>query len=155
MSHCDKYIEMASLYIDGELPENEVPELMEHLAGCPDCRRYYEVFSGVSDALSDEVKAPEGFAAAVMDAVGAAAAPKKAVKPRRRGLVAKYAAMAACLALVIAAGVRLASPPPTGLRTARMSPPPTTPPAASRRSPRKGIRSCMARMRTPQWSRPT
>ena len=114
MSHCDKYIEMASLYIDGELPENEVPELMEHLAGCRDCRRYYEVFSGVSDALGDEVKAPEGFAAAVMDAVGAAAAPKKAVKPRRRGLVAKYAAMAACLALVIAAGVRLASPASDG-----------------------------------------
>lgn len=113
MSHCDKYIEMASLYVDGELPEDEVPELLEHLDACPDCRRVYEAFAGISGALG-ETDAPEGFAAAVMDAVGAAAVPKKVSKPRRRILAVKYAAMAACLALVIAAGVRLASPAADG-----------------------------------------
>ena len=111
MSRCDKYMEMVSLYIDGELPEGEVPELMEHLAECDDCRKYYEAFSQISGAMQ-EVPAPEGFTASVMEAVRSEARAKEApaAKPRRRVRIARYAALAACLALVIAAGVKIASP---------------------------------------------
>lgn len=119
MSHCDKYIEMASLYIDGELPESEVPGLLEHLDNCPECRRYYELFKDMSGAL-DVSPAPAGFTASVMEAVGAASGKKTTAKPRRR-LVARYAALAACLALVVAAGVKFASP--TGDGTANEAEP--------------------------------
>ena len=112
MSHCNKYLEMASLCLDGELPESEEKELFEHLESCEECRKYFEAFKAASLAL-DEVSAPEGFAAGVMDAVRAQAPERKSVKsakPRRRGLIARYAALAACLALVVAAGVKLALP---------------------------------------------
>ena len=39
MSHCDKYMEMASLYVDGELSEDDLPELLTHLESCAECRR--------------------------------------------------------------------------------------------------------------------
>ena len=127
MSHCDKYMEMASLYVDGELSEDDLPELLTHLESCAECRRYYEAYKAVSGAL-DETPAPEGFAASVMSGVRASVGQKKTEtekKPRgfrRRPAIARYAALAACLALVIAAGVKLASPAGDGRTNGESSP---------------------------------
>ena len=81
MSHCDKYMEMASLYVDGELSEDDLPELLTHLESCAECRRYYEAYKAVSGAL-DETPAPEGFAASVMSGVRASVGQKKPRKSR-------------------------------------------------------------------------
>ena len=119
MSRCEKYIELASRHLDGDLSPDEEKSLFEHLEECPDCRRYYEAMAEVSGMLQ-ETSAPEGFAARVMGAVGAALpvekkdVPKEGEqqrkKPLRRGAIARFAALAACLALVVAAGVKLALP---------------------------------------------
>ncbi len=114
MSRCDKYLEMLSQYLDGELPESEQAALREHLDNCPECQSYYDAFLKISHAM-DEVEAPAGFSERVMSAVRsvqeAAPAPTEE-KPRRRrklsrGAVGRVAALAACLALVVAAGVKL------------------------------------------------
>lgn len=108
MSSCEKYMEMASAYLDGELSPEESAELLAHLEACPGCRAFYEAISGISDDL-EVVEAPEGFAKGVMDALGERPSGKGRCK-RRGKLVARVAALAACLALVIAAGVKLAMP---------------------------------------------
>ena len=71
MSRCEKYIEMAGLYLDGELDAEGQKELLGHIRSCAACRSYYETMRAVSLSLG-EVSAPEGFAAGVMDAVRAA-----------------------------------------------------------------------------------
>ena len=113
MSRCEKYMEMASLLLDGELPDGCKAGLFEHLESCDECRAFYETMKAASASLGC-VSAPEGFAKSVMDAVGAAAAEKKAEnpapskRPRRRALAARMAGLAACLVLIAAAGIKLA-----------------------------------------------
>lgn len=118
MSNCDKYLEQASLYVDGELPEDELPGLLAHLKGCAECRRYYEAMKAVSGEIG-ETPAPEGFAASVMSGIRASAGevsraaekPAESRRPKlRRAAVVRSAALAACLALVIAAGVKVSGP---------------------------------------------
>ena len=114
MNRCDKYMEEVSLLLDGELPESGKAELLEHLKTCGECRKYCELMKSVSDTL-EIVPAPEGFSRNVMAAVGEAAAKNdKRAAPRRRKLrrstALKFAAMAACLALMAAAGAKLISP---------------------------------------------
>ena len=114
MSECDKYQEMISQMLDGELPEPHKTELVKHLGCCPDCRRVYDAFSAISLSLG-ETAAPEGFAGDVMAAVrtqgvhgsGRSKAPGKSL--------ARYLALAACLVLAVLATVRLALP--SGVRT--------------------------------------
>lgn len=108
MSSCEKYMEMASACLDGELSPEERAELLAHLEACPGCRAFYEAISGISDDM-EVVEAPEGFAKGVMDALGERPSNKKRCK-RRGKIVARVAALAACLALVIAAGAKLAMP---------------------------------------------
>lgn len=108
MSSCEKYMEMASAYLDGELSPEERAELLAHLEACPGCRAFYEVIGGISDNM-EVVEAPEGFAKGVMDALGERPSGKSRCK-RRGKIIARTAALAACLALVIAAGVKLAMP---------------------------------------------
>lgn len=118
MSQCERYAGLAGLYLDGELGRAEEAELFAHLEQCESCRNYFELMKAVSGELTEQ-RAPEGFAKSVMDAVGAAASENKRTEARRKrrvlsgiskGAAAKYAALAACLAVVIAAGVKLASP---------------------------------------------
>ena len=81
MSRCDKYMEMASAHLDGELSREETRELLEHLEQCAECRRFYETIKMFSDETGVS-EAPEGFAEGVMNALrpaeGEKAAPKKA-----------------------------------------------------------------------------
>ncbi len=109
MSRCENFLEMSSRYLDGDLNPDEEQSLLSHLAECPDCRRAYEAMRAVSLEL-DVTDAPEGFAAGVMGAVRAAAPGRR---PRRlaagRGRAARIAALAACCALIAAAGLKLAS----------------------------------------------
>lgn len=118
MSRCDKYLEMISLYVDGELDEDSAAQLREHLEECQECRKYYEAFSIISQNI-EETQAPEGFASEVMgalresggrQAVGAASGNNARKRKLTRSTVGRFAALAACLALVVAAGVKVAFP---------------------------------------------
>ncbi|MGI6026333.1 MAG: anti-sigma factor family protein [Candidatus Scatomorpha sp.] len=109
MSECDRYLEMISQLVDGELPEPQKTELFAHLDGCANCRRVYDAFSAISLSLG-ETAAPEGFAEGVMAAVrtqgghGSSRAKKPGKSPVR------YMALAACIVLAVLATVRLALP---------------------------------------------
>ena len=110
MRTCEEYEALISAFIDGALDEESRAELMEHMAGCPACQAYFDDQIAIHDALEGlEAQAPAGFTARVMEQVGReprqAAAPEQAEKktvafPYWR----RFAAMAACCALVALAG---------------------------------------------------
>lgn len=96
MANCEKYTEMMSTMVDGELPEAEEAELRTHLEGCAECRRVYDAFSSISSALSGELVAPpESLVKGVMYKI------KVQKKAGRRFAFGGFTALAACLALVL------------------------------------------------------
>lgn len=102
---CDNYEEMISLYIDGELDENEEKELLEHLNNCPLCEKEYEELKAVK-AMLDEIEReelPENFHNEVMAKIREQSAPKTVKKKRRWD---RYVSLAASIcALVVVGGV--------------------------------------------------
>lgn len=102
---CEQYEVRISALIDDELPAGERLEVLEHLAGCPACKAYWEELLLIRDALREpEQKAPAGFADAVMARVRAtaqepcAAAEKKTLRfPGWK----RVAGLAACCAVVL------------------------------------------------------
>lgn len=109
MSECDRYLEMISQLVDGELTEPQKTELLAHLDGCANCRRVYDAFSAISLSLG-ETAAPEGFAEGVMAAVRTQGGhgSRRAKKPGKSQV--RYMALAACIVLAVLATVRLALP---------------------------------------------
>lgn len=105
------YKEMLSALLDGELSGAAREAALAHLDECADCRAYFEELTALRAALGDmeEYDAPEGFAAGVMARIragdtitriragGASETAKKRFLPRR------YAALAACAAVVLLA----------------------------------------------------
>lgn len=91
---------MISCLLDGELSQAEQSFVREHIAACPECRSVYDAFSAVSAQLHEEEPLPDGLHEKIMS--GIKAKPKK-----KTGIVwIKYLSVAACLALVIFAGVK-------------------------------------------------
>lgn len=100
MTDCEKCREMISCLIDGELSQAEQSFVREHIASCPECRSVYDAFSAVSEQMHEEEPLPDGLHEKIMS--GIKAKPKK-----KTGIVwIKYLSVAACLALVIFAGVK-------------------------------------------------
>lgn len=100
MTDCEKCREMISCLLDGELSQAEQSFVREHIAACPECRSVYDAFSAVSAQLHEEEPLPDGLHEKIMS--GIKAKPKK-----KTGIVwIKYLSAAACLALVIFAGVK-------------------------------------------------
>ena len=89
MTPCDRYQEQISALMDGELNTAEQRTLAEHVRTCPECRRMYTAFRGVSAAISDAaVEPPADLTAHIMQQVHAAppvsAAPQVRQQPVRR-----------------------------------------------------------------------
>lgn len=100
MIDCEKCREMISCLLDGELSQAEQSLVREHIAYCPECRSVYDAFSAVSEQMHEEEPLPDGLHEKIMS--GIKAKPKK-----KTGIVwIKYLSVAACLALVIFAGVK-------------------------------------------------
>ncbi len=106
MIGCEKYQEIMSRMLDGEVEESEKTELQAHLAVCSECRGIYEAFNAISLSLEVE-EAPASLAPGVMKAVREMAAsepepqiPLRLVKRKPR-MFARVAAMAACLAIIV------------------------------------------------------
>lgn len=104
MKYCAEYAALLDLYVDGELPAEEMIRVQEHLDVCPGCQAYVDdalmmraAFPGV-----EETEVPEGFCEDVMARVRASAPAergKKVISCRRWARV--LAPLAACCALVI------------------------------------------------------
>ena len=107
MSDCDKYTELASRMIDGELDEREQEELRAHISACEDCRRVYEAFSAMSSAMSEGLEEPpEGLARGVMFKIGL----ERGKGSGRRFAFGKFTALAACLAVIVFAASKVGIP---------------------------------------------
>lgn len=106
MRYCEEYAALLDLFVDGELPPEELERVREHLAGCPGCQAY------VDDAMTiragfpevEETAVPEGFAESVMERIRASGGESRAKRSPFRRWIGPAAALAACCALVVLAG---------------------------------------------------
>ena len=100
MIDCEKCRALIRCLLDVELSQAEQSFVREHIAACPECRSVYDAFSAVSAQLHEEEPLPDGLHEKIMS--GIKAKPKK-----KTGIVwIKYLSAAACLALVIFAGIK-------------------------------------------------
>lgn len=101
MKPCEEYEVWISAFLDGELSAENRAELMEHMAACRSCQRYFDDLVAIHDALDqEEVPVPDGFAAQVMARVEET----EQEKPRRTILLPhwrQWTALAACCALAL------------------------------------------------------
>lgn len=98
MADCFKYHEMISCLIDGQLSPDERKELDQHLSVCEGCRALLDIYAL---AFSGEMaEPPRELISGSMLKVRAKAA---AAKRHFRKHLMRYAAAAACFALIVAA----------------------------------------------------
>ena len=101
MGDCEKNIENISALADGELTDSEKSDASGHIASCPDCRRVYDAFTGISEAVrTDTEPVPEGLSRGVMYAVG-----KGRTRPKTFTF-GRFTALAACLAVILFCGAK-------------------------------------------------
>ena len=96
MDSCEKYIELISAGIDGELSDEELSQLMDHLKVCPECREYARLVKAAGDAMRDMTEeAPAGLTEGVM----------KEIRPakKKRWSAGRIGTVAAALAVVMLA----------------------------------------------------
>lgn len=100
MKHCEKYIELISAYVDGELSEAEVSELEAHLVSCEDCRRTLEFYRELSTLEQESmVEPPAGLHDSIMTAVK-----REKRRPFVRAIPALVGSLAACLVIAVGVG---------------------------------------------------
>ncbi|NCB51763.1 MAG: hypothetical protein EOM54_07785 [Clostridia bacterium] len=101
MNSCEKYREIISQMLDGELTEPQKTELIAHIADCRECARLYNAFASISLAIEDGLTdPPESLLTNIMDEIHAQRCGSPASrKPARR--FGRLLALAACLAVVI------------------------------------------------------
>lgn len=100
MNTCERYAELISGMIDGELSGEEQRSVLAHIEQCESCRRMYEAFSLVSSAIGDEmVEPPEELSEKVMASVRREAVKRKNTKRKQ---LWRVLTAAACVALVCA-----------------------------------------------------
>ena len=56
MSSCEKYQELISRMVDGDLSQKEQKELLAHIETCPECAALYQAFSLLSEKISGELE---------------------------------------------------------------------------------------------------
>lgn len=98
MADCFRYHEMISCLVDGELSSAEHRELDQHLESCEGCRALLNIYELAFDG--EMAEPPEELVSGSMLKVRAKAA---AVKRHFRRHLMRYAAAAACFALIIVA----------------------------------------------------
>ena len=94
---CEKYLDLISARMDGELTQREQAELDAHLQTCPACRAIAGELEGLHSALTDlgEVPAPVELSRSVLSKI------KAERQQSRRRVVRRLASLAACLVLCV------------------------------------------------------
>jgi len=57
------------LYLDGELPRNEIPEFEEHLETCVECREEMNLLLRLEKDFNEEIELPGNFTCLVMEKI--------------------------------------------------------------------------------------
>jgi hypothetical protein len=104
MESCKEHIDKISAMLDNELDDLEKAELLSHINSCPECRSVYDAFSFISSALSSElVEPPQVLAGSIMKKITGKKENKKKIQPS----LIRFAAIAACFALILFGASRL------------------------------------------------
>lgn len=99
MSNCQDYIIKMNQYLDGELPVDEISELLRHMEECEECRKVYENLKIVAfETRHLRADAPRQLHANIMNAI---ARERPMRRMRRLNRLSHLAALAACGALLI------------------------------------------------------
>lgn len=95
--NCDKYLDLISARLDGELTAQEEADLTAHLQSCPACRAIAEDMKGLHSALTDlcEADAPPELSQTVMAKI------KVERRQSRRRVLRQLSGLAACLLLCV------------------------------------------------------
>ena len=114
MTYCEEFAALLDPYIDGELSPAETARVREHLRTCDGCRAYVQAALAMRDAFpeAENTPVPDGFAAGVMAAIRADAAPRKRRRPRWAKTLLP---LAACCAVVVLAVSGLPRPGETAV----------------------------------------
>lgn len=114
MTYCQEFAALLDPYIDGELSPEETARVREHLSTCDGCRAYVQAALAMRDAFPEveDTPVPDGFAAGVMAAIRADAAPRKRRRPRWAKTLLP---LAACCAIVVLAVSGLPRPSDTAV----------------------------------------
>lgn len=96
--NCEKYLDLISARLDGELTAQEEAELTAHLKDCPACRAIAQDLQTLHSALTHpgEADAPPALSQSVMQKIKA----ERAAAARRR-FVRRLSGLAACLVLCL------------------------------------------------------
>jgi len=102
MNPCAKYEEWISAYIDGALNDDEQAECLAHIQSCPSCAAILKDYETMSAALRDmEQDPPETLTADLMENIQT----RSTFTVRHSGMIRRYAALAAALAVVTFIGI--------------------------------------------------
>ena len=114
MTYCEEFAALLDPYIDGDLSPAETARVREHLRTCDGCRAYVQAALAMRDAFpeAENTPVPDGFAAGVMAAIRADAAPRKRRRPRWAKTLLP---LAACCAIVVLAVSGLPRPSDTAV----------------------------------------
>ena len=103
---CDRFYELMSAKLDGELTEEEAEALQAHLEICGDCRRVYEAMASIETDLAGlEQPAPAGLKQGVLYRIGQETGSVKKSKRRFWGVGTGMGLAAAVLVLLVGVGV--------------------------------------------------
>ena len=107
MTNCDKYLDMISSYVDGELPEEEKAELFAHVGRCSSCRSVLNAYETIAQETQELLAdPPEKLKERVMEQVRETVGRQR---KNRRFIFGRYTALAACLALILLVLPRLSN----------------------------------------------
>ncbi len=102
--NCTKIRELLCDYIYGELDRKTAAEIKDHIDGCEECRKEYELLLGMSEAVKTAgYKAPESFCASVIEKVRAEKEKEEKAKAARTKLIKRASLVAASVAVIIIA----------------------------------------------------
>lgn len=98
MNECERFEEMISALLDGELSAGEEAEVRAHMEHCPECRAMYEAFAAVGEAIGTQ-EVPATLHSGIMEKVHAA---EKASRTQHTIVrMRPILAAAACLIVVV------------------------------------------------------
>ena len=100
MNSCEKYIELISELIDGEISDADRSELEIHLEFCPECKKAAEALMAISANFPKEEEVPANFTAGTMAKIKAEAAKPVGIKKFISGY-GKYTGLAAALVVIL------------------------------------------------------
>lgn len=67
MTDCEKYLDMISLYVDGQLSDDDITELMAHTASCKSCAALLLLYEDMHNENPPEAEPPAELLSGVMD----------------------------------------------------------------------------------------